>query len=187
MKNASILIVFILLGAGLTLWYDQDTTPDNISAKEIVTEKNMQAVPDFTISTLDGKSLTLGSLKGRIVVLNFWATWCAPCVVEFPKLVALAHANPDISMILLSSDTNTEAIDRFLDKQTDETKTYLKDPDIAIARDDKRKITADLFMTYKLPETLIINKKGELAHKIVGDTDWQGDEIRTLLESLREK
>ncbi len=186
MKNAAILIAFILLGAGLTIWFDQANTPDRIIEKEIKAETQMQTVPDFTITTLDQKTLTLSDLKGRTVILNFWATWCAPCVVEFPKLAALAHANPDITLIFLSSDTNTDAIEKFLEKQSEETKKFLKDTNIAIARDEKRKITADLFMTYKLPETLIINKRGELAQKIVGDTDWQGEEIKTLLEDLKD-
>ncbi len=60
--------------------------------------------PDFTVKTLDGDSITLSALRGRPVVLNFWATWCGPCQQEIPAFSAFARAHPEIPVLGLSVD-----------------------------------------------------------------------------------
>ena len=61
--------------------------------------------PDFQVKTLDGEPVQLGQLKGRTVVLNFWATWCGPCKQEVPAFARFAQANPDVPVLGLSVDT----------------------------------------------------------------------------------
>ena len=61
--------------------------------------------PDFQIKTLDGEPIQLSQLKGRTVVLNFWATWCGPCRQEVPAFARFAQANPDVPVLGLSVDT----------------------------------------------------------------------------------
>ena len=185
MKNAAILIIFILLGAILTLWLD-NASPPEIKSVPITAQERvpLSHLPDFEITDINGKLFRTSENRGEKLILNFWATWCAPCVVEFPKLVKLAKDNPEITILFLSSDANQEAISRFLEKQSPETKETLRNKNIIVAKDNKGKITADIFQTYKLPETLIISSTGTLAHKIVGDTDWNGEEIKSILRDL---
>jgi thiol-disulfide isomerase/thioredoxin len=62
--------------------------------------------PDFTLATVDGETLRLSQFRGQTVVLNFWATWCAPCQVEMPSFAAFAENNPDVVVLGLASDVD---------------------------------------------------------------------------------
>ena len=178
--NIIILAVTVLLGIGLTLWFDNSSGSIPNSPLPVIEleEVNQESVPPFSFQTLDGKNYSISDFKGKTILINFWATWCAPCVVEFPKLIALAKQNPDIVIIGLSSDIDDAKIIRFLDKNPDNLPNFL------ISRDQKRKITADVFQTYKLPETVIISPSGKIVKKILGDTDWGGQEMTNFLSSL---
>lgn len=179
--NILILAVTILLGAGLTFWLDGASsnagtnTPDKIATEETSQEK----LPDFSFTDISGKSHDIKDFEDQVILINFWATWCAPCVVEFPKLIQLAKDHPDIVIVALSSDINDDKIKQFLIKNPVSLKNFI------VARDVKRKITTDLFQTYKLPETIIVSPSGKIVRKIVGDTDWGGKDIQNLLISLQ--
>lgn len=180
--NLIILIITILIGAGLTLWLDQGSTPsvkDDMTHIQSPTAHDM--APEFSITDITGKTHHLRDFREKVVVLNFWASWCAPCVVEFPKLVTLAQTTPDLVLIALSSDTSDSKITTFLQKHP------AKAENIIVARDEGRHITSDLFGTYKLPETVIIDPSGRIVKKVVGDTDWTGKDMHEELEHLREK
>ena len=72
-----------------------------------------QVAPDFTVS--DGTTTVhLASYRGRVVLLNFWATWCAPCVVEMPSLLQLHHDQPDLAILAVSIDEDPDAYSSFL-------------------------------------------------------------------------
>lgn len=186
MRNLLILGATVLVIAALTVWTSgsiqiggTDTpTPE-------VASGSSEAAPDFSYKTIDGKDGKLSNHKGKVVVLNFWATWCAPCVVEFPKLVKLAEDHPEITVIALSSDLNEDAIQRFLDSKIKLPKDLETSGRFDVAKDTRGAITRDLYQTYELPETYIIGKDGAIARKVVGDTDWQSDEMSTFLNSLK--
>jgi thiol-disulfide isomerase/thioredoxin len=164
----------IILGAGATYLLDGNSRPANTT--EQTTEKiSGTKIPDFEFTDINGKHHTMADFTGKIILLNFWATWCAPCVIEFPKLMTLATKHNDIIIIALSSDSNDGNIHKFLKKQT-------KLPDnMLVARDDKRRITTDIFSTYKLPETIIISPSQQIVKKIVGDTNWVKETPSSLL------
>ncbi len=182
--NIIILIVTVLLGAGLTFWLDgslHNGKPEPAPSPVIAEEKpESEKVPDFAFVDLSGKSHHIKDFKGQVVLIHFWATWCAPCVVEFPKLVKLSADHPDIVIIALSSDVHDDKIKNFLKKIAVPPSNFL------IARDQKRKITTDIFQTFKLPETLIVSTGGTIFKKIVGDADWTGQDIENLLSSLKQ-
>ena len=129
--------------------------------------------PDFTVS--DGTSTVhLASYRGQVVVLNFWATWCPPCVQEMPGLIALHHDRPDLAILAVSIDEDPEAYLRFL------TRRHV---DFTTVRDPSQN-AAKLYHTEGWPETYIIDRKGVIRRKIVGDPDWWNPEIRSFLKSL---
>lgn len=129
--------------------------------------------PDFTVS--DGTtSVHLANYRGKIVVLNFWATWCPPCVQEMPGLIDLHHDRPDLTILGVSIDEDPDAYSRFLVRRHIDF-TTVRDPSQSAAR---------LFHTEGWPETYIIDRQGIIRRKIVGDPDWSNPEIRAFLKSL---
>lgn len=181
--NIILLTLTILLGAGLTFWLDGSSNPGSSGAPivpVVAAEKvSGDPVPAFEFRDINGKIHHINDFKGKVTLINFWATWCAPCVIEFPKLIKLASDHPDIFVIALSSDIHDEKITHFLKKISAVPANFI------IARDVKRKITTDVFQTFKLPETLIISTSGTISKKIVGDTEWDGQDIQNLLLSLK--
>jgi peroxiredoxin len=129
--------------------------------------------PDFNVA--DGStSIHLANYRGKVVVLNFWATWCAPCIQEMPGLIDLHHDRPDLTVLGVSIDEDPEAYSRFLVRRHVDFPT-VRDPNQSAAR---------LFHTDGWPETYIIDRQGIIRRKIVGDPDWSNPEIRAYLKSL---
>jgi len=129
--------------------------------------------PDFNVA--DGStSIHLANYRGKVVVLNFWATWCAPCIQEMPGLIDLHHDRPDLTVLGVSIDEDPEAYSRFLVRRHVDFPT-VRDPNQSAAK---------LFHTDGWPETYIIDRQGIIRRKIVGDPDWSNPEIRAYLKSL---
>lgn len=132
-----------------------------------------RVAPDFTVS--DGTSTVhLSSYRGRVVLLNFWATWCPPCIQEMPALIQLHHEHPELAIVAVSIDEDPEAYSRFL---------LRRHVDLITVRDPAQK-AAQLFHTDGWPETYIIDRNGIIRRKIVGDPDWSNPEIRAFLKGL---
>jgi len=132
-----------------------------------------QSAPDFTIS--DGMTTVhLAGYRGRVVLLNFWATWCAPCIEELPSLLQLHHDRPDLAILAVSIDENPDAYSRFLSRHH---------VDLTTVRDPAQK-AAQLYHTEGWPETYIIDRQGVIRRKVVGPQNWGSPEIRAYLKSL---
>ena len=129
--------------------------------------------PDFTVS--DGtNSVHLANYRGRVVLLNFWASWCPPCIEEMPGLLQLHHDRPDIAVLAVSIDEDPGAYTRFIDRHH---------IDLITVRDPNQTAAA-LYHTEGWPETYIIDRQGYIRHKIVGAPDWSNPEIRSFLKSM---
>jgi len=129
--------------------------------------------PDFAVS--DGTTTVhLASYRGQVVLLNFWATWCPPCVQEMPGLIELHHERPDLAILAVSIDEDADAYSRFL---------LRRHVDLTTVRDPGQ-TAAKLYHTEGWPETYIIDRQGVIRRKLVGDPDWSNPEIRTFLKSL---
>ena len=128
---------------------------------------------------LNGKPAQLSDLRGKVVVLNFWATWCPPCVEETPSLVALQREiEPRGGMVLgISVDVDAQAYTQFLQTNGIDFATY---------RDPTSKIPAE-YGTFVYPETYVIDRQGRIARKFVGAQDWTSTEMTTYLNSLLTK
>ena len=129
--------------------------------------------PDFTVS--DGtSSIHLANYRGQVVLLNFWATWCEPCVVELPSLLQLHHDVPSLAILAVSIDEDPEAYSSFLVRRHVDL-TTVRDPSQSAAK---------LYHTEMWPETYVIDRKGVIRRKFVGPQDWSSPEIRSFLKSL---
>ncbi len=129
--------------------------------------------PDFTVS--DGtKTVRLSDYRGKVVLLNFWASWCGPCIQETPALEQLHHDSPDLQIVGVSIDTDADSYHRFL-KHFNVDITTVMDPGQTAAR---------LYHTDGWPETYIIDRTGVIRRKVVGDPDWSNPEIRAFLKNL---
>jgi cytochrome c biogenesis protein CcmG, thiol:disulfide interchange protein DsbE len=133
------------------------------------------AAPDFVIQ--DGtQKVTLSEFRGKVVVLNFWATWCPPCVEEMPSLVQLQHrmADKGVQVVGVSVDVDEDGYRRFLSNHKIDFLT-IRDPD---------QKANSLYGTFKFPETYIIDRDGVFRSKFVGPVDWSQPQIVDFLAKL---
>lgn len=146
------------------------------------TDINIPA-PDFTIKDAD-HSVSLSQFRGKIVVLNFWATWCPPCVEEIPSLVGLQKKlqGTDVSILAVSVDDDAGDYHKFL-------KDY--NVDFPTVRETGQRTDTGViapvssrYGTYKVPETYIIDRQGIIRRKFIGAVDWNQAEIIEYLKRL---
>lgn len=121
----------------------------------------------------DGSSAALSSLTGKPVLLNLWATWCAPCIVELPTLEALAKAKGDTAhIILLSQDLGDAAVPtQFLAERAISAPQNWHDPENAVG----------LAIGGQLPTTILYDAQGREVLRVIGALDWAGEEAVPLL------
>jgi peroxiredoxin len=137
-------------------------------------------VPDFILPDLEGKSHRLADLRGRVVVLNFWATWCPPCIDEMPSLQRLHRALADRGIAVLAVSVD----ERFSDVSAFARKFQLT---FTVLHDEGKKVSRK-YQTFKYPETYILDREGRLKTKVVGPRDWAAPTvIRDMVELLKEE
>ena len=139
--------------------------------------------PDFSIQDSD-RSVSLNQLRGKIIVLNFWATWCPPCVEEMPSLVAMQKKlnAKDVTVLAISVDEDADAYHKFLKDHNIDLLT-VRDPG---QRNDTgvNSPVASRYGTFKFPETYIIDRGGTIRRKFIGPIDWNQAEILEYLSRL---
>ena len=124
-------------------------------------------ISNFDYTDIEGHSFSLYQHKGKTVFLHFWATWCAPCITELPKLVELAKNTPaDLVILAISKDLKEADIRKFLTKQN-----IAPPQNIKFIWDKNSQISEGIFSVTKLPETFILNQDLSLKEKIIGDKD----------------
>jgi len=154
---SAVLVVLLVTGC------DRGDHPGNIG----------KAAPQFVMS--DGtRTVDLSKLRGRVVLLNLWATYCAPCIEELPSLLALQKKMPDIAVVAVSMDQDPDVYRKFLvDHHVD----------VLTVRDEEMKVNA-LYGTVQIPETYVIDRQGVLRRKFVGAQDWTKPEIMDFLRKM---
>ena len=130
---------------------------------------------DFAMD-LNGKPESLKDFQGKVVVLNFWASWCGPCVEETPSLIALQQRISSRNGVILgvSVDEDPAAYEKFVVDQ------HLNYPTF---RDPSKKIATD-YGTSMWPETYIIDRKGVIVRKIIGPQDWNSPELLSYFDAI---
>ncbi len=131
--------------------------------------------PDFAFE-MDGKSLRLSDLKGKVILLDFWASWCPPCVEEADSLNALQrHIAGKGGMVLaISQDEDEQAYRQFLKEHNVIFPTY---------REPAKAIPAR-YGTVMIPEAYLINREGRIVRKVVGPQDWSSPDFIAMFDSL---
>jgi cytochrome c biogenesis protein CcmG, thiol:disulfide interchange protein DsbE len=135
---------------------------------------------DFAL-TIDGKAQHLSDYRGKVVVLNFWASWCPPCVEEAPALNRLQrHIEPLGGTILgVSVDEDPAAYEKFLNDFAIEFPTW-RDPNV---RDNKSQIELG-YGTSLIPETYVIDRHGKIARKLVSAQQWDSPEMLAYFDAV---
>lgn len=129
--------------------------------------------PDFNLN--DGStSIHLADYRGKVVLLNFWASWCAPCIVELPSLQQFHRDHPEYPILAVSIDEDESAYKRFL-IQRNNNFIVVRDP---------QETSAQKYGTTGWPETFIIDRKGTIRRRFIGATDWSDPEILRFLKTL---
>ncbi len=135
--------------------------------------------PDFELPRLGGEaSVRLSALRGSVVLVNFWATWCKPCEDEMPAMERLYRAlRPDgFELLAVSVDDEAEAVAEF------QQRLGLSFP---ILLDPRKDVASGLYHTFRFPESLLIGRDGVVVERYIGPKDWDADayseRIRRLL------
>lgn len=136
------------------------------------------AAPDVSYTTADGREATLAASNGKVRLVNFWATWCAPCREEMPALAALAAdlGGDSFEVIPIATGRNTpEGIARFME-EADVTA-------LGTGLDPKGALAAAM-QVRGLPVTVILDRDGREVARMLGGADWNGDSARAIVDYL---
>jgi len=139
--------------------------------KEVLNESDL----NFSFVDVSGKTRNFSEYKGKVIFLNFWATWCPPCVGEMPSIQELydKYKNNDKIAFVLISDESPELIKAFTAKKSYTFPVFSMNSNLP-----------EQLSTSGIPATFLITKKGEIALKEVGAADWSGDNMIEIVEKL---
>ncbi len=145
----------------------------NTNEPKLVKESN------FKMSFVDakGKSLSLEELKGKVVFMNIWATWCGPCIAEMPSIQKLYDKfkdKEDVAFVILEAESNKDKAIKFMTNKKLDLPVYFPTGNIPSE-----------FFRGSLPTTVIFDKKGNVAHITEGMADYSGDDIVDFLNEVR--
>ncbi len=173
MRRLLLLVVIILLVGGAA--YLSFTGP--LQHEMVKTVVAGDVAPDFELEDTEGNLVSLTSLRGKVVLLNFWATWCPPCREEMPSMERLNE-------IMTGDDFVMLAVNAEEDGRTVVPEFLAKTPyTFRILYDDKG-VVQKRYGVYKFPESFIIRKDGTVAEKIIGPLDWASPETITYFKKI---
>ncbi|AKD05045.1 TlpA disulfide reductase family protein [Pontibacter korlensis] len=173
----------LLLATGIRNADVPDTLPGSASAAEAVKEST--AIPakmagaGFKMVDLDGKAVSFEGLKGKVIFLNIWATWCPPCVAEMPNIHSLYKKvnSDDIAFVMLSVDEGgLEKVRKFVEKKGFTFPVYM--PASQFPKE---------FYSNAIPTTFIISPEGKIVAKQEGMADYDTKEVQDFLQSMVKK
>jgi len=171
-RTGSWLLVAAVAAAVLFALWTRQSVPDSIGRGSVA--------PGFSLPRLPagGAEISLASLRGHVVLLNFWATWCKPCEEEMPAMQRLqsALAAEGLALVAVSVDEEREPVEAFRTRLGLDF-TLLWDPEQRVSR---------LYQAYRFPETLLIDRDGRVVERYIGPRDWDAplyvERIRRLLD-----
>jgi thiol-disulfide isomerase/thioredoxin len=173
-KLLGVLYTALILGANPG-WADVASLRDG-DMKKLALLETPAPVPEAVLLDAEDGTHALADYKGKWVVLNFWATWCAPCRHEMPSLERLQAAMPGIAVVPVATGRNAvEGIKRFFEEAGVKTLPILRDPQSELAR---------AMGVLGLPVTVILNPEGQEVARLIGDAEWDSDSAKAVLAAL---
>jgi peroxiredoxin len=151
---------------------------DPVAALQLVRPKPIKAAPDFQVRTPDDRQLRLSDFKGKVVFLNFWATWCEPCREEMPSIERLHRAYRDRGLVVLAISTDSQG--------ASVVKPFMKQFGITfeVGLDPKMTVATGSYHVWALPATVIIDRQGKRVLFAAGARAWDGKAAHALFDSL---
>ena len=178
----------VSLGAGAVAAAEDISMPSFVSGRYQFTILRPQIeLPPVRLFGLDGKTTDLSSLRGKPVLLNFWATWCAACRTELPILDHLSVENrrSGLEVIAVSEDrSDRETVARFVRANKIERLPIYRDPNGYVAFADRDNEKKAPFALYGMPITYLISASGRVVGYMPGAADWMSGSARELIEYL---
>lgn len=167
-RGNQILLALVVVLTGALVWVILGTLEPNITNVG-------DTAPDFQVRGDDGKLFTRKDFGGKVLVLNFWASWCAPCVEEVPSLEAFQRTMRDQNVVVLgvSIDRNEKLYRQFI-KRFGVTFPTARDPEADISY---------RYGTFQIPETYIIDSQGKVREKIISSTNWMDSKFLQRVKS----
>jgi peroxiredoxin len=158
-----ILIILVFVAVGIIVLLQNKDSSFNLSGMPQL-EKGVPA-PNFTLPGLDGKMVNLADYKGKVVLLNIWATWCPPCVEEMPSMEKLYQELKDESFEILAVSIDVSGAKAVL--------PFMKKHKLSFpALTDTKGAIKSLYQVTGVPESIIIDKDGIIVEKVIGPRDW---------------
>ncbi|MBI2026738.1 MAG: TlpA family protein disulfide reductase [Deltaproteobacteria bacterium] len=169
-----IIIIVLILGICAYFFVMKDERLPHTS----VSVGNMS--PDFELQTQDGRLFKLSGLRGKVVVLNFWATWCHACQEEIPSMneLAAAFASNQLEIVAVSLDNSWDEIDALFKK--------MGKPKFLVLLDQEKTVFQQ-YGVHRVPESFIISPDGTIIKHIMGTIDWNSDKTKSLIRILLNK
>lgn len=183
MLRSALLYTALVFGANTAFAQSPTPTPDWQAAKEAGLEKLVVAddpapISETEFTDVDGGTHTLADYRGKVVLVNFWATWCAPCREEMPALDRLQAelGGDDFQVVTIATGRNAPArIQSFFDEVGVENLPILLDPRQMVARD---------MGVVGLPVSVLIDREGTEVARYLGDAEWDSQAAKTLITQL---
>jgi cytochrome c biogenesis protein CcmG/thiol:disulfide interchange protein DsbE len=178
----AVIFVALIMATGFYYWRSQTFNSEGFEKFKSLDTVENDGLGVFSIPDLTGNPVTQEEFKNKVVVLNAWASWCAPCVEEMPSLFeAVKFFNGKIALLAVSMDQNQAEAKRFLDAFPD------KDSEGVTIVFDQDKYFSNRLKIDRLPETFIIDKKGRIVKKVVGTLNWASKDALDYLKSLEDQ
>lgn len=164
--------------------FDEDCSGLEPTAKNQRLGAMPRPAPDLAAQDVNGKTVHLSAYRGQVVMVNFWASWCPPCVEEMPSMEELQRAYPKLVIMAISADPSWADIRHYFDKGS--ALTVLWDPSAAPAANGDSHVgaLAQSWGTDQIPESYLVDRDGNIRYYIVNTREWTAPEARRCIERL---
>jgi len=170
-----VFLILSLLSVFLTA--DLTASEDPFKALELIKPSRVQAARDFTVPSPDGKAIKLADYRGKVVFLNFWATWCLPCREEMPTMERLHQRFKDTGFVILAVSVDAEGAQVVTPFVKEHKLTF------PIGLDPKMTL-AERYGVRAIPSSFLMDRKGRLVALALGPRDWDSKAAHAFIESL---
>lgn len=176
-EKTSVFVLFIYLSIFLASLTGMAGAADNKPVSPFEIDKLSKA-PEYTLKDLNADKVPSSSFKGKVVLINFWATWCPACIAELPSLSVLYKdkilKSKGFEVITVAAGNSSGEVSEFVKKNG---------LDLRVLLDEKKTVTRQ-FKVFSIPTTFLIDRNGNIVEKFFGEYDWTDKEIRDKIEKL---